>query len=171
MHLFNPAKGFPMKKIILQVLMLSSLVWMGIACTENSTTTGPAAPTATATPGLTVTPVTLTFLYTTYISTNFNGNTGQTCAQCHNGPNAQGVHIDASSPSNFYNSIVSPSTVVDGCASTYVVANSTTQSALYLRLSSSCGSPANQMPLGETPLNATQLAQVASWINSGAPNN
>jgi hypothetical protein len=66
---------------------------------------------------------------------------------------------------------VSPSTVVDGCASTYVVANNTSQSALYLRLSSSCGSPAAQMPLGETPMNSTQLAQVASWINAGALNN
>jgi hypothetical protein len=164
-----------MKKMILRGLVLSSLVWMAVACTNTSTTTAPEGPTPTTTAisssqTATPTPATLTFLYNTYINANFNGNTGQTCAQCHSGLGANGVNVDASSKPAFYSSMVGQPSG-DGCASTYVVANSTSQSTLYLRLAGSCGSPSAQMPLGETPLNATQLAQFASWINSGAPNN
>jgi hypothetical protein len=157
MHLFNPAKGFRMKKIILQVLMLSSLMWVGIACTENSTTTSPAAPTLT--PTVTPTQVTFTYIYTTYIQPN-------SCVNCHTAPDGP---PDPSSQSNFYNSVVNQS-APDGCASLLVSPGNANQSALYLRLVGGSCSP--QMPeSGGFVLSAAQLANVAAWINAGALNN
>jgi hypothetical protein len=77
--------------------------------------------------------------------------------------------MNASSKSAFYTSMVGVASAF-GCGSQLVTANNTSQSALYNRLSGSGCSP--QMPDGgPTYLNATQLAQFASWINSGAPNN
>jgi hypothetical protein len=156
--------------MILQALVLISPVWMVVACTMNSTTTGPisSAPTATpvtSNPTVTPTPYTLTFLYNNYISVPI-GNSTQ-CSSCHT-TSANGTW-DPSSKSNFYNTVVNQT--VSSCGTDYIVPNNTSQSSLYNHLSgSSCDG--GQMPQGgPTYLTAAQLAQWASWINSGAPNN
>lgn len=170
-----------MKKIILRALVFISPVWMVLACTMNSTTTGPISLTPTATPvslsptptsvasspTATATPYTLTYLYNTYISASIGSSAS--CVSCHGSAGAQGSPMNASSKSAFYNSVVGVASAY-GCGSDLVTANSTSQSALYNRLSGSGCSP--QMPDGgPTYLNATQLAQFASWINDGALNN
>jgi len=77
--------------------------------------------------------------------------------------------MNTSSQSAFYSSVVGVASAF-GCGSQLVMANNTSQSALYNRLSGSSCSP--QMPNGgPTYLTATQLAQFASWINAGALNN
>jgi len=152
--------------------MLCALIWMAVACTNNSTTTSPTSisnptPTAATTPSATTTPVSLTFLYNTYISVAVGSSAS--CISCHGSAGAQGSPMNASSKSAFYSSMVGVASAF-GCGSQLVTANNTSQSALYNRLSGSSCSP--QMPDGgPNYLNATQLAQFASWINSGAPNN
>jgi hypothetical protein len=146
---------------------------MAVACTNTSTTTGPISsnptptPTAATTPSATPTPATLTFLYNTYIGTSIGSSAS--CLSCHGSAGAQGSPLNCSSKSAFYSSVVGVASAY-GCGSNLVTANNTSQSALYNRLSGSSCSP--QMPDGgPTYLNAAQLAQFASWINSGAPNN
>ena len=163
-----------MKKIIFQCLLLSSLVWMAIACGSNSPTT-PSNPTATPTPGVTntptatATPPTLTFLYNTYISVAIGSSSS--CASCHSSPGAYGVQVNASTKAAFYSSMVNEPSA-DGCATTFVVPGNANQSTLYLRLSGSCGTPNDRMPYGgPSYLTAAQLAQFAAWINAGALNN
>jgi hypothetical protein len=151
-------------------LLLFCSIWVAVACSNNSSTTSPTtvAPTATATPSASVTPVTLTFLYTNYFSTPIGSS--QQCSGCHTpGTNGQ---LNFSTKSAFYTSVVGTTGVVPtyGCGVSVVAANNASNSALYNRLSGASCSP--QMPDGgPTYLNSTQLAQVASWINAGAPNN
>jgi hypothetical protein len=168
-----------MKKMILRGLVLISPVWVVVACTMNSTTTGPisSSPTATpvfssptvtsSSPTATPTPATLTFLYNTYISASIGSSAS--CVSCHGSAGAQGSPMNTSSKSAFYTSVVGVASAF-GCGSQLVTANDTSQSALYNRLSGSSCSP--QMPNGgPSYLNAAQLAQFASWINAGALNN
>ena len=156
--------------------MLCSLICMAVACTMNSTTTGPMSLSPTATPVVisssptaTPTPYTLTYLYATYISSPIGSSAS--CVSCHGSLGASGVQVNASSQSAFYSSMLNQLST-DGCATTFVMPNNTSQSTLYLRLAGACGSPSAQMPNGgPTYLTASQLAEFASWINAGAQNN
>lgn len=157
--------------MILWGLLLSSLVWTAMACvrtSNNPTTPGNAnaTPTPVATsPTTTPTAPTFTFIYNTYIS--------GTCTGCHGSSGAQGSPMNASSKPAFYSTTVGVTAAFPtGCGGAGVLivsANNATQSALYNRLAGGSCSP--QMPQGGPFLTASQLADVAAWINAGALNN
>jgi hypothetical protein len=108
---------------------------------------------------VTPTAVTFTYIYTTYISPN-------SCNNCH----GAGLAPNTSTQAAFYTAIVNVA-APDTCtgAPDYVTPGNANASALYLRLSGSC---TPQMPeSGGFILTAAQLADVAAWINEGAPNN
>jgi hypothetical protein len=112
---------------------------------------------------MTPTQVTLTYLFNTYINTPIGSS--RQCSSCH----SAGFPPDPTSSTTFWNTTVNQSASF-GCASLRVNPGDNTTSALYLRLAGLGCSP--QMPNGgPSYLNASQLADVAAWINEGAPNN
>ena len=122
-----------------------------------------AAPSATPDAGGgTVTP-TFTNVYTTIMA---NGNT---CTAHH----PTSGNMDLSTQAKAYASIVGTASMGPACGSkmeTRIVASNSTGSLLYNKVNGSqdCG---GQMPLGETPLSAAQIALIKAWINHGALNN
>ncbi|MDP9001661.1 MAG: hypothetical protein M3O46_16300, partial [Myxococcota bacterium] len=96
------------------------------------------------------------------------------CLPCHaNGAGFMTGHLDMSSKATAYSNLVGVKAAGTACANTgetRVVAGSPTTSLMYQMLNPAppCGM---QMPRTGGPLTAPQIAQVSSWIASGAPNN
>jgi hypothetical protein len=119
--------------------------------------------------GGTTSSVTFTQIYTQVIS--------QRCSPCHTTAEGIGVTqgmLNMTTQALAYQNLVNQPTAGVACAGvgTRIVPGNHNASAMYLKVAPDLPAPCgSKMPLGLPPITADQAAALASWIDSGAPNN
>ena len=143
-HMTAPRRG-PRALLPLVVILA------GAAACRSDSSTGPDDP-ATLTP-------TLSSIQTHVFTPS--------CAS-HHGPSFAEAGLDLSAGRSFANLVNVPSTQV---GLNLVTPGSAENSYLIHKMDGRPGIVGRQMPIGQLPLSAEEIAVIARWIDAGAPNN